>query len=414
VAKAWVVDRWQKVDGTSGRKTKTAQHGAGSRWRVDWYEDQANGTKRLRSRSFKNKAGEGGAEEFATATDSSMRSGAYSPAENGRRPFGDVAREYLESKKSIKDSHRYRLERDLRTWINPKWEFRGVGSIKRSELEAWVGELQSGRAPHSYASETLLPSPDGLSASSIKGIVVLAGSVFKYAMRHGLIQSNPADGVERPRVVKKPLVILDHVEVERLADSAFRVQENPTDRALVLILSYVGLRINEALALDVASVNLAARRATISRTWSQGSSRELGSPKTGETRSVSLPSFLIAELRPLLDGQPGDAFVFRAARGGDIHDTNWRNRVWAKAVAAADLGTKKPTPHDLRHAAASMMIASGADVKVIQSQLGHARATETLDTYGFLWPDRLDIVSDAVEIARRDALEGAAAISHHD
>ena len=50
------------------------------------------------------------------------------------------------------------------------------------------------------------------------------------------------------------------------------------------------------------------------------------------------------------------------------------------------------------------MIASGADVEVVQLQLGHARATETLDVYAHLWPDRLDIVSDAVEHARATAL----------
>ncbi|MDY7543360.1 MULTISPECIES: tyrosine-type recombinase/integrase [unclassified Cryobacterium] len=142
-------------------------------------------------------------------------------------------------------------------------------------------------------------------------------------------------------------------------------------------------------------------------TWSQGATRYLGTPKSGKARTVSLPGFLVAELRPPVDGQPPDAFVFRAARGGDIHESNWRGRVWAKAVTLAGLASKKPTPHDLRHAAASMTIASGADVKVVQLQLGHARATETLDVYAHLWPDRLDVVSDAVELARAAALRAS-------
>ncbi len=412
MAKAWVVDRWTRVDKTTNRRVKTAQHGSGSPWRVDWYEDQADGTRKLRSRNFKNKTGIGGAEEYATSLDNSMRAGVYRPPEHARRRFRDVATAYLNSKKSIKDSHRYRLERDLRTWVAPKWGARGIGSVTRQEVEEWVTQLQTSKAPHSYAREGLSPSAAGLSASSIKSIVVLAGSIFKYAMEHGLITSNPVVGVERPRVMKKGLVILDHVEVERLAEAARAVTNDETDRALVLLLGYVGLRINEALALQVSSVDAESRRAVVSQTWAQGETRYLGPPKTGEARTVGLPAFLVDELRPLLQGQDGDAFVFRARRGGPINDGNWRRRIWAPAVESAGLSGKSPTPHDLRHAPASMMIASGADVKVIQSQLGHARATETLDTYGFLWPDRLDEVSGAVEEARRRAIDGLR--PHHD
>ena len=43
--------------------------------------------------------------------------------------------------------------------------------------------------------------------------------------------------------------------------------------------------------------------------------------------------------------------------------------------------------HDLRHFLASLLIASGADVKVVQARLRHASAKTTLDTYGHLWPD---------------------------
>lgn len=46
--------------------------------------------------------------------------------------------------------------------------------------------------------------------------------------------------------------------------------------------------------------------------------------------------------------------------------------------------------HDLRHHFASLLIASGLDVKVVQARLRHASAKTTLDTYGHLWPDRDD------------------------
>jgi integrase len=62
------------------------------------------------------------------------------------------------------------------------------------------------------------------------------------------------------------------------------------------------------------------------------------------------------------------------------------------------------TPHELRHTAASLAIASGADIKVVQQMLGHKSATMTLDQYGHLFGDRLDIVADAMDAARAKAL----------
>ena len=61
--------------------------------------------------------------------------------------------------------------------------------------------------------------------------------------------------------------------------------------------------------------------------------------------------------------------------------------------------------HDLRHYFASLLIASGADVKVVQARLRHASAKTTLDTYGHLWPDSDDSTRaaiDAVMAARAD------------
>jgi integrase len=62
------------------------------------------------------------------------------------------------------------------------------------------------------------------------------------------------------------------------------------------------------------------------------------------------------------------------------------------------------TPHELRHTAASLAIASGATVKGVQAMLGHASAAMTLDRYGHLFGDELDAVADRLEAARADAL----------
>jgi integrase len=60
-------------------------------------------------------------------------------------------------------------------------------------------------------------------------------------------------------------------------------------------------------------------------------------------------------------------------------------------------------PHELRHTAASLAIASGADVKLVQGMLGHKSATMTLDQYGHLFDDRLKDVADRLDAAARAA-----------
>lgn len=78
-------------------------------------------------------------------------------------------------------------------------------------------------------------------------------------------------------------------------------------------------------------------------------------------------------------------------------------------MKAAGLAAEGLTPHKLRHTAASLAIAAGADVKVVQQMLGHADASMTLNVYGHLFPDRLDEVADVLDIRRQAALAGMAA-----
>jgi hypothetical protein len=72
-------------------------------------------------------------------------------------------------------------------------------------------------------------------------------------------------------------------------------------------------------------------------------------------------------------------------------------------VAETGLETAVLTPKTLRHTAASMAIAAGVDVTVVQRILGHADASMTLNTSTDLWPDRPDGVSDTMSLQRTRA-----------
>jgi len=72
-----------------------------------------------------------------------------------------------------------------------------------------------------------------------------------------------------------------------------------------------------------------------------------------------------------------------APRGGPLRESNWKRSVgWSAATSA--VGVPGFRVHDLRHTAASVWLAAGADPKVVQRVLGHATAAMTMDLYGHM------------------------------
>ncbi|MBW3662448.1 MAG: tyrosine-type recombinase/integrase [Actinobacteria bacterium] len=90
--------------------------------------------------------------------------------------------------------------------------------------------------------------------------------------------------------------------------------------------------------------------------------------------------------------------VFLATRGGPILRTTLNGR-WARMAKRAGVPS---TPHDRRHHYASILIDGGESVKVVQERLGHASATEMLDTYSHLWPSSDERTRTVVERAWGD------------
>jgi integrase len=112
---------------------------------------------------------------------------------------------------------------------------------------------------------------------------------------------------------------------------------------------------------------------------------------------VPIPRFLADELAVQLAGKaPGD-LLFTAPEGGVLRNTNFRPRFFDPIAEKA--GLPGLTPHELRHTAASLAIAAGANVKAVQQMLGHASAAMTLDTYAGLFADDLDTVADQLDWA---------------
>jgi integrase len=171
----------------------------------------------------------------------------------------------------------------------------------------------------------------------------------------------------------------------------------------VLFLAYTGLRWGEMAALRVHRVNFLRRRVLVAESVTPVKGvMTFGPTKGHERREVPLPRFVIEDLSRQVADRAADDLVFTGERGAVMRSQTFQRA--ALTEAADHLGIPGFHPHELRHTAASLAIASGADVKVVQQMLGHKSAVMTLDQYGHLFGDRLDVVADAMDAARITAL----------
>lgn len=420
MAKVWIDDLWLKNDdglppsSTAKRslaaagdpmraqvpkRWRSSRYGHGRRWRCRWYTVEG-ATRRQHSKSFARLTD---AEAFRAAMEDDVRRGRYMNPADSRCRFKDVADMWLRSKDNVSEGVRARYECELRAYVNPKWSDTPIGAISLDDVAQWVVELSTGSYPANLRHGH---QPKPLSPRSVKSIVkVVFAGVLDYAVKVKYLTDDPARDVAIPKTEYRDLVFLDIHEIETLADAAEMVGR-PVDALIIRFQSYVGTRINEAFALQVGDLDLKNRKARIRRTWKNGATAQrLGPPKSGRPRTVAIPQFLIQPLQEQVKGQPETAYVFRAVKGGHINDHNWRRKVWHPAVERAHLqDVEGLTPHSLRHSYAAIAIKAGADVKILQRQMGHASASLTLDVYGFLFPECLEQVAGAVDAERTAAI----------
>lgn len=340
------------------------------RWRAR-YRDPSGAE---RSKHFARKVD---AQRWLDAVTTAVTTGTYSDPRRSRITVEEWAARWLATKVDPKATTRRGYEGMLRTHVLPRWGNAKLADITHEQVAVWVAKLRS----------------TGLSASTVRQAHRILSLVFGLAVRDGRLARNPADGVPLPRPEKGEQIFLTHAQLEALADAAGR------DRLVILFLGYIGVRYGEMAALRVRNLDLLKRRALIAEAVADVNGRAVfDTPKNHQRRTVPIPRFLGDELAAHIAGKGPDDFVFAAEKGGLLHLRNFRRASFDPAVQV--IGLDGLTPHGLRHTAASLAIAAGANVKVVQTMLGHKSATMTLDLYGHLLADQLDQVADAMDAAR--------------
>lgn len=354
----------------------------GRRYRVAYRKpDRSQATKR----GFRTKKD---AEIYLATVEVSKSQGDYIDPSAGRVTIDRYGSEWMRGLAHLKPSARRSVESSWRTWVQPRWGKWPLVRVTHSDVKAWVSDIAAQRSPTTTA----------------RAYGVLA-SILDSAVLDRRIHANPARGVKLPKKVRTRKTYLTHKQVEALA------RASRDHQALVYFLAYTGLRWGEATALRVRDLDLIRRRASVvDNAVDVGGRIITGSPKTHRVRSVPFPKFVARELESQLVEKGPDALLFG---GGTVHlglphsTQGWFAQA-VRRLQREDRTFPRLTPHELRHTAASLSVAAGANVKAVQRMLGHASAAMTLDIYADLFDDDLDGVADALEIARSNAVGGAA------
>lgn len=242
----------------------------------------------------------------------------------------------------------------------------------------------------------------GYSASTVRALRKLLVQAIGQAERWGLVSRNVAALTDGPKLPASDGRSLTPAEARRLLDA---VRGDRLEACWVLLLS-LGLRRGEALGLSWDDVDLDAGLLRVRRQLKKEGSRVvLGEVKTaGSRRAVNLPAPVVtllrvhrarqAEERLALGAAWTDSgLVFTTAIGTPIDPDNFRRR-FAGIAETAGLG--RWHVHELRHSAASIMLASGVPLEVVSKVLGHASIRITADVYGHVMDPQRQQAADAM------------------
>ncbi len=344
----------------------------------------SDGSKRYRSR-YRDAGGRQHEKRFKRRVDaqrwldeqtSAIVTQTWTAPERGRVTVEAWAEQWLAAQTGLKPSTLYRYRSLLRAQLLPRWGRHRLADVTHAEVAAWVAQLVAG----------------GLAPATVRQAHRVLALILTLAVRDGRIPRNPAAGVPLPRARRNEPRFLTREEVERLADAAGEYGD------VVRLLAYTGLRFGEMAALRVRRVDFLRKRLTVAESATEvGGTVEYGTPKTHQQRTVPIPAVLVEPLSRRCEGKGRDDLVLTSPGGAVLRSGNFRRRFFDPAARAA--GLEDLSPHDLRHTAASLLVASGANVKAVQRMLGHASAAMTLDVYSGLFDDDLGALAERMDAA---------------
>ena len=210
----------------------------------------------------------------------------------------------------------------------------------------------------------------GLSARSLARVFSSLKGLYRFLLQERAIEKNSLRRLRTPRVVPRLPAVLASQEVEDLLGQPDPDQPlGIRDRAMLELLYATGLRVSELVGLSVNDVNLEVGYV---RTIGKGSKERI--VPIGRAASQALKDYLEGPRRLLaLRAFNGNLFL---GRGGRRITRQGFWKILKKYALAAGI-QKRTTPHTLRHTFATHLLERGADLRSVQSMLGHVDIATT-------------------------------------
>lgn len=376
-------------------------------YRVVWRDPD---TKKKDSLTCDDKAEAERAEKFLNANGQRLSDAirAINAIKKNVPTIADIIEHHIEHLTGIEKRTKKDYRGYARNHINP---YIGVFPIDHEHLDdlakKWVNDRDEG----------------GMGGKTLRNVhALLSAAIGSAVPRHR--PDNPFFKLRLPEYVQEEMVFLTTGEFSLLLS---KIPEQ--HRLVIRFLVSTGLRWGELVALNVGDLNLLDDTPSV-RVFKAIKRAEhgkyIGTTKTRRgRRTVSIPPSLVPELADITFGKAADEALFVGARGARLRENNFRDRVWKKAVTAANAErdadglfipralrlNKQPRIHDLRHTHVSWQISAGVDLPTLQRRLGHESYDTTVDVYGHLDPSQLKRSADAAEASLRAATPSVEAVT---
>jgi integrase/recombinase XerD len=209
-----------------------------------------------------------------------------------------------------------------------------------------------------------------LNTKSVVRDLAAIRSFFRFLIQEGVLESNPVENLESPKVAKTLPEILSLREIEQILEQPnLQTSLGMRDRAMLEMLYATGMRVSELTHLPTQQVNLEGGYVLLYGKGSKERVVPLGS------EAMKWVAHYLQEARGALSKGRESAFLFINRSGKEMSRQGfWKNlKDYAKKAGLH----KRITPHLLRHSFASHLLERGADLRSVQMMLGHVDISTT-------------------------------------
>ena len=262
--------------------------------------------------------------------------------------------DFLENDKKLSDNTLQSYKRDLKQFRNylEACELH-YNKVKEDDIKDYIRELQE----------------NGKKASSISRGIASIRSFYQFVLKNKKIKIDPTENIQSPKIEKRIPSVLTAKEVELLLDQPKDVDlKGIRDKAMLEFAYATGMRVTEMISLNMEDVNL-EEGYVICKTGNKQRNIPLGN------MSLNALKEYVEEARDILVKTEGEEALFVNINGSRLTRQGfWKIIKFYKEQAHI---TKDITPHVLRHSFATHLLQNGADLKAIQTMLGHSDISST-------------------------------------